>query len=78
MVLFILEDIIFRYSLDINLVSSIIPKCFWDNDRKVLALSNTNAGLDISFALRLKNNFLSLLCRVCIKVHFPLKMNRVS
>ena len=37
MVMFIFEDTIFRYSSNINLVLSVIPRCFWDDDWETLA-----------------------------------------
>ena len=46
---------------------------FWDGDWEILVLLNTNGGWYISFALRLKNDYMSLFSRVWVKVHFPLK-----
>ena len=64
----------FRCSSNINLESSITPRCFGNDDWEALVLLNTNRGLYIYFALRLKiTSRACFLGSIWIKVHFPLK-----
>ena len=53
-VLLSFKDTIFRCSSNINLETSITPRCFWHYDWETLVLLNTNGRWYISFALRLK------------------------
>ena len=53
-VMFVFKNTIFRYLWSIDLVSSIIPRWFWDDDWEPLELLNSSGGSYISFALRLK------------------------
>ena len=54
---FIFLGTIFIWSSNFNWLSSIIPKCFWEDVRVTLTLLNSNGGCTIFFNLRLKMTF---------------------
>ena len=54
MVLLIFDVSIFRCSQNINSLSSIIPRCFWDKDYETWRLLKNNSGWRIFFDFRLK------------------------
>ena len=74
---FIFPDTTFRWSSNFNWLSSIIPYCFWEEVRLTLALLKSNGRWIFFFSFVTKNDFLSLLSSIWIKVHFLLSSSLI-